>query len=104
MTGTGRKKKKAMTAKERMMKYLAKMENDPAKKLAFKERNKAGVMKHRMSMSEEERKKSKKKDTTRHKAVYWEKRETVDTNPYKTKSALTKATRKVERSLPTDPS
>ena len=37
MAGAGKGKKKAMTAKDRKMKYLANLKNDPAKKLAFRE-------------------------------------------------------------------
>ena len=102
MAGTGKGKKKAMTAKERKMKYLASLQNDPAKKLAFKEKNKAAVTKHRRNMSEEEKTESKKKDATRHKALYREKRENEERNPYKTKAALMKAKVKLERSLPSD--
>ena len=102
MAGAGKVKKKAMTAKERKMKYMASLKNDPAKKLAFKEKNKAAVTKHRRNMSEEERTESKKKDATRHKALYRKKREIQERNPYKTKAALMKAKVKVERSLPSD--
>ena len=70
MARAGKGKKKAMTAKERKMKYLANLKNDPAKQLAFKEKNKAAVTNHRRNMSEEERTESKKKDATRHKALY----------------------------------
>ena len=91
-----------MTAKERKMKYLANLKNDPTKQLAFKEKNKAAVTKHRRNMSEEERTESKKKDATRHKALYREKGEIEERNLYKTKAALIKAEVKLERSLPSD--
>ena len=102
MAGAGKGKKKAMTAKERKMKYMASLKNDPAKKLAFKKTNKAAVTKHRRNMSEEEKTESKKIDATRHKAMYREKREIQEINPYKIKAALMKAKVKVERSLPSD--
>ena len=53
-------------------------------------------------MSEEEKTEAKKIDATRHKAMYREKREIKERNPYKTNSALMKAKAKVERSLPSD--
>ena len=87
MAGAGKGKRKAMTAKERKMKYMASLKNDPAKKLAFKEKNKAAVIKHRRNMSEEERTESKKKDATRHKALYRKKREIQERNPYQDKGS-----------------